>query len=461
MLRLIIFSTIYSTLCVVRGLYPALWLMCPIAFLFAPAWHYGALTGSLQFTYVGAMALITVIAMLLTSSNQTGPAVARKKFVLTDLVIALIPICNCITIANNGELSPLTLPSMGIQVLPYVVGRIYLRRTDDLQDAMRPIVVACAILCPIVIAESMTGINPFRLVLDHQIRSILRHGYTRATGACANTHDLGLYLLLFTPWLLEARRRSRLGIAPRWWRFAPAFNLLSSLATLSRGPILAIFSTMWINQFFQRQNLRKLILAVTLLGGFIGYFLQDDIQWYLMAFSGETELFAEKSEIITIDGEEHVYTGSTHRILLYKVWRNQMETSGMFGYDSNFERPNGQLWKFWSIDNNYIYTRVRRGWVGLQLFNLLVLLTLYRTGRLALSEGRCLAPFAGSLFSAVATFALSMFTVSCGPTLAVGFYFFVGLAATVCSLPEPEPSHDEWWDDESQWDDEEFESHDQ
>jgi hypothetical protein len=454
MLKIIIFSALFSMLCTMRGVHAALWIMWPMAFLLSPAWHFGKVVGSLELTYIGTTALIAVMGFLFTSSNQPLGSVPRKKLVLTDLVIFLIPVGTFLSVATNHGINFLSIPSIFLTILPYVVGRLYLRRAEDLQAAIRPVVAVSAVLCPMLIIESLGGYNLFHVLLEGRVLVSQRQGYGRAVGASLTTHTLGLLLMLFLPWLLEARRQSRLGIAPRWWRFAPAFNLVSGLATLSRGPVLAAVTTLWINQFFQRKHMRKLILSATVIGGLGVYFLRDTAQWYLLAISGETEAYSQAKEIIHIDGKEYVYTGSTHRILLYKVWRKQMETSGLFGYDNTFEMPSGEHWKFWSIDNHYVYTRVRWGWVGLQLFNLLTVLTLYRLGRLALAKDRYLSAFAGSLFAAVASFALALFTVALTRDSTSGFYFVVGLAATLCGLPEPEPEFDddEPWDEDAEWD---------
>ena len=208
--------------------------------------------------------------------------------------------------------------------------------------------------------------------------------------------------------------------------------------------------TVWVNLYFQRKRLRNVILAVTLIGTGGLYFFWEDAQWALMVLSGEAENYAKANEIIEINGKRYIYTGSTHRIILYEVWREQMESAGLFGHDLQYKLPTGKLHKFWSIDNHYVHSRVKRGLVGLYLFDMLTILTLYRLGRLALASDRYLSPFAGGLFGAVASLALVLFTAALTPEGLSCFYFVVGVAATICSLPEPEPEFDEE-DDDASW----------
>ncbi len=452
MFKFIIYSIFCTSMLTLRGAYSGIWIMWPIAFLLAPGWHF-SYVGSLRFTYIATTAIIGVAALGMFSSNHSLPAAPRKRFALTDLVVALIPVTSVISIMNNTNFNPLSIPSTILPTLPYILGRFYLRRAEDLESALKPMVVACAILAPLVAIESLAGVNPFRAVLDRTLYVSVRQGYGRAIGACTTSHTLGLIMVMTIPWMLEARRRARAGEAPRWWRWAPVFNVVTALGTLSRSPMLALGTTFWIDRFFQRKRQRALILSVTILGIAAGYHFWSDVEWLLHVISGESEALAQKNLVLIINGKEEVYTGSRHRILLYEVYRDHMQSAEFFGHHDRPLVLPPHLEKFWSIDNHYIYTRLIRGWAGLLIQDLLIFLTLYRMGRLGLSSHRFLGPFAGSLFAAVASIGLAMFTVTLTAASLAIFYFMVGVAATIYDLPEPESSHEEWWDGESQWDD--------
>ena len=78
MLKIILFSAFFSTFCTLRGVHKALWVIWPVAFMLSPAWHVGTVIGTLKFNYIGATALIAVVGIFLTGSNQAPGSVPRK-----------------------------------------------------------------------------------------------------------------------------------------------------------------------------------------------------------------------------------------------------------------------------------------------------------------------------------------------------------------------------------------------
>jgi hypothetical protein len=204
--------------------------------------------------------------------------------------------------------------------------------------------------------------------------------------------------------------------------------------------------TLAIDRVFRfRGVLARLLLTVALLGAgaWLTVHQKDVILWLDDLFGARNQ---EDPRIIIINGQERLYTGGLHRILLYEAYESAMADAGLFGYGTTWDsllETRDIPGYFWSMDNHYIYLVIRKGHVGYWLFVALTISTLISLGRSALKRGRPWPLFCGSLFAAMASVALALYSVFLGTELAVVYYFTAGLAGNLHALPDDEePEYD-------------------
>jgi hypothetical protein len=346
------------------------------------------------------------------------------------------------------------MPNQLVPYLPYAIGRMYLRDTDDVVEAARRMNRVAMVVVVLVVFEALSQINAWQLVFYGRFRgSGARLGLSRAMGNCTDNISMGLLLLLALPWMWEAARLARAGLLSGWGlRAGPAGIVLGVIATVSRGPTLGVLLA-WVGRtFFLRPRMRGLILAGAVASGVGVYFGYDTALRLLHSLAGETDQVVVK----TINGKDYLYSGTLHRKLLYVVYADAMVEGGLFGHDILWRRytpPDATT--FSSVDNSYIHIRLQRGLAGLVLFDLLGLAMLWALARQALQLEHPLAPLAAGLFGAVMACMLLFFVVYCSPETAMLLYFTAGIAASMGDLPVPEP---EEWDEEEDWDEEDVDA---
>jgi hypothetical protein len=226
---------------------------------------------------------------------------------------------------------------------------------------------------------------------------------------CSGPISLGTTILLMMPWAMEAARLSRLGKGSLWWRAAPLGSVAILIATMSRGPIIAALVFPLVNLYFRRPALRRFLIGLVLILGFVTYLYIDQVASTLHSLINSSEV----TSMVIIDGQPYVYNGTVHRTLLYKVYREPMRQAGLFGFDMNWPplNPPSLSFYFFSVDNTYIAQRVRRGLVGLLILDLLIFGTLRSLWRMTRCEGHPLVPFAERMLGGMVALTLALFTV--------------------------------------------------
>lgn len=419
-----------------RGAREALWVAWPVALMIVPTWM---TVRFISLTIDARAALGAVAAVLLATRGGAGPG---RRFVAADAVVAGMFLSEIVSALLNGELRPLTTPSLARTYLPYVVGRMYLGSETDIARAARPFALACLAIAALTAFECVSKVNVLQVVTGRRFSLLergqgYRMGLRRAQGNVEHPIMMGNLLVLTLPWVLVLARSARFGIARPGWRLGPWIQGAGLIGTLSRGPILGGVAAAAGSAFFRRPRLRVPLalagagaLAFSFMGG-------DDL------VSALSESVDDQEQTIVIGDQEYTYSGTRHRLLLYEIYGQQMAEAGLFGLGGDRGKSDleeGALNKFWSIDNHYIGIVLARGYLYTALFALLVASCAWTLGRLGLGPEGPRAWLAGDLAAALASVALVLFTVYMSASFGAAFYFAAGLAGNLRSLPSEDPS---------------------
>lgn len=278
-----------------------------------------------------------------------------------------------------------------IWILPYAFGRL----VSTLPHARQGVVVAATVsvvfLTALLLFESVVGINPINSILG-RVGSInseegRRWGLRRAEGPSQHPISMGMIIAALLPWVLDGWSQVRKGTFP--WRIQPWLaNLLlmaplvATLCCLSRGPMLVVMGTCFLLWVVRLSRLPRAAFAMVLVAGFITTVA------YAQPITSYLERLAQDEKharVIAIKGVHHHYTGTSHRLLLFPVYQDAMASAGWLGF-GRFDLADPKYAKyvephlhqmFWSVDNQYVFSILNEGYLGLALFALLMLTVLY------------------------------------------------------------------------------------
>lgn len=368
---------------------------------------------------------------------------AARKFALgptrlraSDLAILLVLLARVASVVAEGELRPLTIPELVREwLLPYLAGRWFLARADDLPRMTRVFAAFVVVLAAATLLEALARVNPFMLLTGKPDRGFeIRGGLRRAMGPCDHPIYLGLYAVLLLPFAIEAARLAARRLAPAWWRLLPLGLAVAVVCSMSRGPILAAVATVhgaWLLAI-RRPAARFAAIAATLALVASALVFEDEIKAFSERLANETEARVE-GRTIEIDGKTHAYTGSKHRYLQFLVYRDAIRDAGWFGHGRALKgvRIDDELQRyFFSIDCHYLLFHLQNGWTGSLAFALLAASSLLNLLRVARGDGwaRSLAAaFAAALLAVSA----AIFTVWFAESYAWLYLFVCGLSANL------------------------------
>ncbi len=410
-----------------RGARSALWWGMPILLLLAPTYIHHAFNA-----HVGGELAVLIGIMI---GGSIGP-LSRLRWSWADSLVAVVCVTQYVSDISNGKLS--TVPFLVVpfySVIPYFLGRMFLRSWEDVGGALRPLMVCVAAVSLLVIFESLTGWSMFRFTF----RLILRAGLNRAMGNHSHPIIMGLALLLMWPWTLEASRRARAGAGPKWWRFMPWLTMVAIFGTVSRGPMAASIIAFGIYLFFSRPSWR---LPLSVLGCVLAVFFVvgfDQIKAFMYTISGESHVIEDQGvHYIVINDEEYAYTGTDHRWLLFKAYATPLSNAGVFGYGYGEAVGSYEALQisagFWSIDNNLIVWILTYGYLGITLFYSLALLALAGLIKVAHDRGNPFTTLAAGMCGSLVAFQAALLSVSLMREYQPDWMFFAGTAVTVAQL---------------------------
>ena len=416
----------------------AIWLCWMTALLMCPTWimtRYGGLLLDLR----TATAVGVLIGFALAGPGQLSASF--RQVVLGDVLALFFIGAQILSQFTVGPFTPLTGPEMlRRMLLPYLMGRLCLSSAEDV-DRMVPLLAKlCLILSLYAVVEGVSRVHIVNKMLGKSYGLLeqgegYRMGLKRAQGPVDHPIFFGMMLVMLFPWSIEAMRRARAGRGPRWWIWVPIAMGGGLFVTVSRGAQIAAVFTLFATLWFRRPRWRVVALIAAGLLALLIYANKDLVKDLSETIAGEK---TEEPKIIVIDGEEEIYNGTTHRVLLYKVYREAIERVGWLGYGYSLLRvpldPEYEQ-RFGSIDNHYLLLLLQHGWLSIVGFLSLGGCSLLYLIRAGWNPRYRQAGVAGAMAGAMAAVLVLLFSVWFSPDFASVWLFNAGLASSLHSLP--------------------------
>ncbi len=414
----------------------ALWIAWPAALLLLPVWM-NLTMGALRLDLRTGAAVGCLIGFLV---NPETPS--PRKWLLPDSLMAALIAVQIVSERQVGQFGTFTIPEVLRQwLLPYLMGRMFLSSTADIARAVRPVSRLLLIVTAFAMFEAVTKFHPINKLLGRTYGLLeqgegYRMGLKRSQAMTDHPIFFGMMMVLLLPWAIEAARRAKAGEGPKWWRLVPWLVGGALVGSVSRGPQLSAIFTAMTAFFFRNPKWRIVIIVGAVVGGTAAYGVKEVLLDEFQKVAGETE---ETTRIIIINGEEELYSGTMHRILLFKVYADAIDNAGMFGWGQQMrgiELEESIAERFGSIDSHYVMFFLQRGYSGVVPFVLLQLCTLAQLARAAWGAKGSRAGLAGSLFGAMLAVDIGFFSVWFSPDFGTVWLFNCGLSARLVSLAQ-------------------------
>lgn len=362
-----------------------------------------------------------------------------RRWLAADSCVCLLVLIQIASQYQAGDLRPLTSIEIArVWLLPYVVGRIFLGSAGEIPDVkiFARIAAALSVLAVIEafghrnLLSSLTG-KTFGLLEQGEG---YRWGLKRAQGAFVHPIFFGTVLILIMPWTLHARRLAQQGQGRPWWKLLPWLVSCAVLVSVSRGPQLALGVVAFFDTFFRKPAWRGAMISVVVLLLTVGYPARGTVLNHLSAWAGEEP----SQRVVIIDGEQVEYTGTLHRLLLFRVYGEPLMQAGLLGFGLRMQgvQTDNSDSRFASIDNHYLRFTLQHGYGGLAAFVALSLLTLTYSAGTALRRRDDASGLAGAMFGSHLAVSVLLMTVWFAPDFGTVWLFSAGLAGCLHVLPE-------------------------
>ena len=379
---------------------------------------------------------------MLATAALNPPKDGLGRWTLADTFIVGLLLVVAVSQNQAGGLRPLTMPEIARKwLLPYLMGRWLLASAADVPAATRLIVRVLLVLSAYAVVEAGIKVNILNKALGKSYDLLeegegYRWGMKRAQAMFDHPIFFGMALVLLLPWALEAGRQARAKAAPRWWRLVPWAVSAALFATVSRGPQLAAMGSAAIYYFFRLPRFRVTMAAAALVLGVLAFGVKDQIVELLGKAAGEK---SEDVTLIYIEGEEVEYTGTAHRMLLFRVYEKAIDTTGLFGFGTELkgvELEESIAQRFGSIDCHYLLFLLQHGYLGVGAFLILTVTTLLKLVPVARRVDLPQSALAAGLFGSLFAVAVLMVSVYFSPDFAAVWLFSAGLASRLPLLSE-------------------------
>jgi|GEM_PF-5952276 len=286
-------------------------------------------------------------------------------------------------------------PSMALSVIsfwivPYVFGRFVSSLPHARQGIAVAAMAAAVILTTLLLIESTVGINPINSALGHlgsgNSEQGGRWGLRRAEAIASHPISMGMIIAALFPWVLDGWSQIRKGVFP--WAVPPLFAhalllapWVAVLCCLSRGPILVVMGTLLLLWVVRLQRFRTTVAMTLAIGFFSAVLYAQPLTSFLEKLAQEDE----HHEVMTVKGVPYNYSGTSHRLMLFPTYHDAMAAAGWLGFGgfdmkdpdhAKYIEPHLQR-IFWSVDNQYIFSILNEGYLGLGLFAALTLAGIY------------------------------------------------------------------------------------
>jgi hypothetical protein len=309
--------------------------------------------------------------------------------------------------------------------LLYVAGRFAIQHTSDLRRLLPVACLVALLLAAWSITEPAAHCNPADYLVGHRptdtaASTASRAGLKRAEGPLQHPIYFGLLQILFFPWTLEAARSWRNRGGPRWPLAAPWLSAGGILATLSRGPALALVAMLYFVGLLMLPGWRKGLLALGVCALLLASVRYDTVLNGLNFWSGDTSL--KHRPKILVDGRMVEYNGTLHRLLIWQVYLRVMGRAGLLGFGTECttgfpvrvpfgpeDKQTLEMLRY--VDNEYILLDLRFGILGVAGLLALLLSAATNFLRLSLATANDCRLLCAGMTSAICAVTLALLTV--------------------------------------------------
>jgi hypothetical protein len=348
----------------------------------------------------------------------------RTPLVFVDFAaIALVTVHLLSDWYNDGFSLFVPLRAYGEWAVPYLLGRVAIQSWKDARALIPFALLVTAVLAANATIETISRTNLFETVfgirtVEAAARGWHRLGLGRAWGPTSNPIYFGNLQLLLFPWTVFAAVNAHRGSGPRWWYFAPIASILGICCTISRAPILGLLVSLAIVAAIQVRRARPFLIGIAALSAVLLMVKHEAVLDALQRWSADVKF----SKPIVVGEKQVEYTGTLHRLYLFKAYAPAMRRAGLLGFGT--ERTTGfppripmgamdaeTLKRLWSIDNAYILLVFRFGYLGIAAFCAMLGGAAVTYGLLTRNQGLRHSMFAASMSGALIATMLVLVTV--------------------------------------------------
>ncbi len=389
----------------------------------------------------------TFVAVAMLLFAVTHYRQIRSPLILTDLFVAGIVVSHVSSAAyHQGESLLAPVRAYSEWALPYVAGRYAMTHSRNYILAAKAFSVACIAIALPAIFETFAGINPWEtylLAADDEVRRPSARRYDlffRSNGPFQHPIFLGIASLLLIPWGTLLFSLGRTAYEKALGAMGATAAALGVLASVSRGPILAlIIAILFAAASYSKSVRRCIAIAAMLCTGLLLAYPSKALE---LADATDNNKFRGKI-VATSDGQE-LYTGTRARIFVWRVYGPLVLKGGLFGYGDEASSTfppnipglpaNAESRKILGyVDNSYLLIGLRLGILGCAFFTAIVISAITNAIRLTREGSELFYPHQKLVFTIFSSIlfacALEILTVFSSYDFIFWLLFTVGCTA--------------------------------
>jgi hypothetical protein len=340
---------------------------------------------------------------------------------------------------NSGFHWSILLRAYGEWAVPYLAGRVAIQYAGDAKWSVPWAVTVAFVLAGLALAESALRLSPnipeFIVGLRTGfVRDLAQKaGFKRAYGTTMEPLFFAMLQFLLLPWLLYATVRTARGDGPLVWGASPIANFVGILATLSRGPLIAMAVVGYVMQMILYPR-RRVVLGIA--GACMALVLV--VAWpkvlnTIEALGGESQQRMKQA----IGGDVHRATSVYNRLNLFSMYEPALRSTGLFGYGTAkctqfpplVPRAEADPGLAQFVDNAFLLYTLRFGYLGLLFFTAANVASAYQFVRLALRPQAGAVVWCAAMAGTIAATMLLLCTVFLAPDFGLFYIFMLGTSS--------------------------------
>lgn len=424
------------------GFHQALATWFPIVFLLIPVW----ISMSFSALLIDCRMVFFLMAMALFTMEPPGKKTAGVA--IADALAFALSASIIFSQFRQGQMGLVSGPEILRRwFFPYLLGRWVFSNWRNLGLSASGFATVILISTFFAVLEALLKFNLIQKITGKSFSLLeqgegYRWGIKRAMGSLGHPIFFGMALVCCLPWSILTANRAQAGQINKSWFYLPFAHLGTIIITASRGPQLAALIVVASIPFFRYKNSRVWIVGFALLTLFCGYIFREEALEFLGTAAGEKS--SAESRSIMIDGEPYEYTGTAHRLLLFKVYDRALDRVGLHGYGTNFlagmERaglglPEDLEMRFGSIDNGYLLLLLQYGWLSVWMFAAFASVVIYHGIYLGMRMQGPMGVFAGTMGVSLLSVMIFLTSVWFCPDYSAFWLFNAGLIVSMAQFP--------------------------